>query len=172
MEYKTEEFQKSSYFPVAMLPKNGIQEETRRSNNSTTVSTKNSTQFKEELPVQLLDEGKSIEKTAENDVALDLCPDGSKISININGTTLEATKTSLRATIGLFNINIDSLIRPDAPRPRSSLTRVINVEQDLPLHMHIVQGGSPDVRANLPSSKFLNIYVKINYLLCMYRYIA
>ena len=167
MESKIEMLQKSSYSSALTLPKNGIQEESRRSNKSTTVSTKNLTQFKEAPPAQLLDEGKSIEKTVENNVELNLCPDGSKISININGTTLEATETSLRATIGLFNINIDSLIRPpDAPLP---LTRVINAEQELPLHMHIVQGGSPDVRANLSSSKFLNIYVKINYLLCMHR---
>ena len=150
MEYKVEKFQKGSYFPALILPKNGTQEETRKSNKSTTVSNKSSTQFIE---------GKSSESTVEKrNVVLNLCPDGSKFSININGTTLKATKTSLRATIGCFTINIDSLIQPlDAP-----IVEVINSEQGHPLHIVLPVGDrdSPVVKANLSSSKFLKyIYV-------------
>ena len=155
MEYKVEKFQKGSYSPALILPKNGTQEETWKSNKSTTVSNKSSTQFIE---------GKSSESTVEKNVVLNLCPDGSKFSININGTTLKATKTSLGATIGCFTINIDSLIQPlDAP-----LQEVINSEQGHPLHIVLPVGDldSPVVKANLSSSKFLKyIYFKINNLL-------
>ena len=163
MEYKVEKFQKGSYSPPLILPKNGTQEETWKSNKSTTVSNKSSTQFIE---------GKSSESTVEKNVVLNLCPDGSKFSININGTTLKATKTSLRATIGCFTINIDSLIqRLDAPLQH--IVEVINSEQGHPLHIVLPVGDldSPVVKANLSSSKFLKYiyFLKsiIYFLLCM-----
>ena len=160
MEYKVEKFRGNYYSPALILPKNGIQEEARKSNKSTIVSTKNSTQFIETLPAQLPEEGKTVEK----DVVLNLCPDGSKFSININGTTLKATRTSLGATIGCFTINIDSLIPPQDAQP--NIVQVISITQGYPLH--IVLGDSPDVKATFASSKFLYFLKSIIYfLLCM-----
>ena len=167
MEYKVEKFRGSSYSPALILPKNGIQEEAWKSNKSTIVSTKNSTQFIETLPAQLPEEAKSSETTVEKDVVLNLCPDGSKFSININGTTLKATKTSLRATIGCFTINIDSLIPPQDAQ--TNIVQVISITQGHPLH--IVLGDSPDVKATFASSKFLKYiyFIKsiIYFLFCM-----
>ena len=85
----------------------------------------------------------------DDNVALNLCPDGSEINISINGTTLDATKTSLNVTIGNFTININSLIKEDVPLP--SLMAVFSVIQGTPLH--VVLGDSPDVKATLAFSK-------------------
>ena len=120
MEYKVEKFQMSP----STLPRNDTQERIYQSTD------------------------KPSEATSDN-VALNFCPDGSEINISINGTTLNATKTSLNVTIGNFTININSLMKVDIPMP--SIVAVISVTQRTPLH--VVLGDSPDVKATLPLSK-------------------
>ena len=146
MEYKVEKFQMSSYFaPSALSDKERIYQ----SNKPTAVLTKRSSQFIEVLPTELLEENRPSEATGDDNVALNFCPDGSEINISINGTTLNATKTSLNVTIGNFTINVNSLMKEDIPLP--SIVAVISVTQGTPLH--VVLGDSPDVKATLPISK-------------------
>ena len=147
MEYKVEKFQMSPYSAVSVLPHNDTQEGNKP--RPTAVLTKRSSQFIEVLPTELLEENRPSEESGDDNVALNLCPDGSEINISINGTTLNATKTSLNVTIGNFTININSLIKEDAPMP--SIVAVISVTQRTPLH--VVLGDSPDVKATLPFSK-------------------
>ena len=86
-------------------------------------------------------------------VALNLCPDGSKINISINGTTLTATKTALNATIGDFSISVNShdLSKPlpaqNAPEP----TTILVLSGENPLH--VVSGTPPYVTANITLGK-------------------
>ena len=147
MVSKVEKFEMSSYFT------NGTQE---RIYQSTTTSSKRPSQV---LPTKLLEVNRPSEETCDdsidlnlcsnNNVALNLCPDGSEVNISINGTTLTATKSSLNVTIGNFTINVNSLIKGHTPMP--SLVAVISITQGTPLH--VVHGDSPDVKATLPFSK-------------------
>ena len=149
MEHKVEKFQMSPCFVASTLPYNGTQERIHKSSKPVTVLRKRSSQFIEVLPTELLKNNRPTEEAGDDNVALNLCPDGSEINISINGTTLNATKTSLNITIGNFTININSLIKQDAPLP--SLMAVFSITQGTPLH--VVLGDSPDVRATLPFSK-------------------
>ena len=149
MEHKVEKFQMNTYFAASTLPYNGTQEKIYKSSKPVTVLRKRSSQFTEVLPTELLKRNMPTEEAGDDNVALNLCPDGSEINISINGTTLNATKTSLNITIGNFTININSLIKEHAPMP--SLMAVFSITQGTPLH--VVLGDSPDVRATLPFSK-------------------
>ena len=98
----------------------------------------------------------------DTSVALNLCPDGSKINISINRTTIIATECSLTATIGCFNIRINSPhdgrkliigdlpcpVRPPPPEP--SLVAVVTTH-GYPLHVALED--SPCVKATHPLSK-------------------
>ena len=102
----------------------------------------------------------------DTSVALNLCPDGSKINISINRTTIIATEFSLTATIGCFNIRINSphdgrkLIIGDLPcpvpppPPEPSLVAVVTT-QGYPLHVTLEDSpcNSPTVKATLALSK-------------------
>ena len=144
-----ENFQMNPYFAASMLPYNGTQEKNYKSSKPATVLRKRPSQFIEVLPTELSERNRPTEEADDDNVALNLCPDGSEINISINGTTLNATKTSLNVTIGSFTININSLIKEDAPLP--SFMAVFSVTQGTPLH--VVLGDSPDVRATLSFSK-------------------
>ena len=149
MEYRVEKFQMSPCLATSTLPCNGTQERIYRSNKPTTVLRKRSSQFIEVLSNELPKKDTLSEETGHDNVALNLCPDGSEVNISINGTTLTATKSSLNVTIGNFTINVNSLIKVDTPMP--SLVAVISITQGTPLH--VVLGDSPDVKATLPFSK-------------------
>ena len=140
MVSKVEKFQMSPNFTTSTIPHNGTQERIYR---STTTSRKRPSQV---LSTELLEENRP---TGDSNVALNLCPDGNKINISINGTTLTATKTSLNVTIGNFTINVNSLIKQDTPM--TSVVALISITQGTPLH--VVLGDSPDVKATLPFSK-------------------
>ena len=98
---------------------------------------------------QLKKEDKFSDKA---DVALKLCPDGSQLSININGTTLNATKTSFSATIGNFSISVNgcdlSTLHPpqDLPLPP---TLVVSISEGNPLHVISGDADPPYVTANI-----------------------
>ena len=137
-----------------------IGEGTHKSNEPTTVLRKGSNKFIEVLPTELLKKNKSTEKSGHNNVALNLCPDGSEINITINGTTLNATKTSLNVAIGNFTININhhdphSLIIEDEPLPptppQPSLVALGSYIQQNPLH--VLLGECPHITATLSLSK-------------------
>ena len=147
MECKVEKFQMSPCCTALTLSDDGAQEKTHK---VATVLQKRSGQFIEVLPTEPPQKDRPTEECEANNVAFNLCPDGSKVNISINGTTLIATKTSLNVTIGKFTINVgSSLIIEDAPTP--SLVAVVSVIQGTPLH--IVMGDSPDVGATLSFSK-------------------
>ena len=149
MENKVEKFQLSPCFATSTLSCNGTQERVNLSNKSTTVLRKRSSQFIEALSTELLEENRPSEEAGDDNVALNLCPNGNKINISINGTTLTATKASLNVTIGNFTINVNSLIKEDTPM--TSVVAMISITQGTPLH--VVLGDSPDVKATLPFSK-------------------
>ena len=144
-----EKFQLSPCFATSTLSCNGTQERVNLSNKSTTVLRKRSSQFIEALSTELLEENRPSEEAGDDNVALNLCPNGNKINISINGTTLTATKASLNVTIGNFTINVNSLIKEDTPM--TSVVAMISIIQGTPLH--VVLGDSPDVKATLPFSK-------------------
>ena len=146
MECKVEKFRMSPCF-ASTLPHNDTQERIYQADKPITVLRKRSSQFIEVLPT----ENRPCEATGDDNVTLNLCPDGNEINISINGTTLNVTKTSLNVTIGNFTININSLIKEDALL--SSKVAVISVTQGTPLH--VVLGDSPDVKATLPLSKLI-----------------
>ena len=141
----------SPCFATSTLPCNGTQERIYRSNKPTTVLRKRSSQFIEVFPTELLEKDRPCQEIGHDNVALNLCPDGSEVNISINGTTLTATKSSLNVTIGNFTINVnsESPIKVDTPMPSS--VAVISITQGTPLH--VVQGDSPDVKATLAFSK-------------------
>ena len=161
MEYKVERFQISPCFAAShrtALPHNAATEERThvKSNKSTTVVGKSSSQSDSRQ------QSKKSEKSDDANVALDLCSDGSKINISINGTTLTATETSLNAIIGNFTISINSHdactpMREDYPVPPSpdelSLVAVVTT-YGKPLHV-AVEGNSADVKATLSLSKLI-----------------
>ena len=149
MECKVEKFQRSPCFATSTLPCNGTEERICQPNKPTTVLRKRSGQFIEVLPTELLEKDGPCQKMGHDNVALNLCPEGNKVNISINGTTLTATKTSLNVTIGNFTINVNSLIKEDIPM--TSVVAVISITQGTPLH--VVLGDSPDVKATLPFSK-------------------
>ena len=160
MECKVEKFQMSPYFTASTLPQNGTQEGTCKPDKPTTVLTKRSSQFTEVLQTELPKKNKSSKKLDDTNVALNLCPDGSEINISINGTTLNATKTSLNVTIGNFIISINchdphTLIMQDEPIPptpsQTSSVALGSFIQQNPLH--VLLGESPHVTATLSLSK-------------------
>ena len=158
MEYRrVEKFQMSPYFTASKLPCNGTQERVCKFNKSTTMLRKSSSQL-ELRQTQLLKKDRPSKKSVDSNVALNLSPNGSKLNISINGTTLNATKTSLNATIGNFTININSheLIREDVPYvpPEPSSVAVIT-SQGHPIHV-AVEEDSACVKANLSLSKLIN----------------
>ena len=146
-----EKFQKSRYFTASTLPLTGTEEGTHKPSKPIAEVTKKGPS---ELEPQLPEKNKDISDNAS--VALNLCPDGSKISMSINGTTLTATKTSLNATIGNFNISITdcTLIKGDfpvpPPPPEPSLVAVITTH-GYPLHVALED--SPCVKATHSLSK-------------------
>ena len=151
MEYsRVEKFQMSPYFTASTLSHNGTEEGTHKSSKPTKVLRKSSSL----LETRLMKRDECSKKSDDNNVALNLCPDGSKINISINGTTLTATKTSLNATIGAFTISINALtlMTGDAPRPpiEPSLIAVYTAH-GFPLHISLED--SPCVKATHSLSK-------------------
>ena len=156
MEYsKTEKFQMSPYFTASTLSHNGTEEGTHKSSKPTKVLRRSSSL----LETRLMKKDRCSEKSDDSNVALNLCPDGSKISMSINGTTLTATKTSLNATIGSFIININChesdadipikhYVQPPPPEP--SLVAVVTTH-GYPLHVTLED--SPCVKATHSLSK-------------------
>ena len=156
MQYsKVEKFQTSPYFTASTLSYNGTEGGTHKSSKPTKVLRRTSSL----LATRLMKKERCSEKSDDSNVALNLYPDGSKISMSISGTTLTATKTSLNATIGNFTININCH-KSDAdtpikhyvppPPPEPSLTAVYTTH-GYPLHVTLE--GSPCVKANLSLSK-------------------
>ena len=95
-----------------------------------------------------------------NDVALNVHPDESQLSISINGKTANVTKISFDTTIEGISIIIschDHNLSPDrkllpAREARSSITiLVISVSMSNPLH--IVLGDTPYVTASITQGK-------------------
>ena len=163
MEYRqVEKFQMSPYFTASKLPCNGTQEGVCKFNKSTTMLRKSSSQL-ELQQTHLLRKDRPSKKSDDSNVALNLSPDGSNLNISINGTTLNATKTSLTAAIGNFTININSheLIREDdlyvPPEPyvppESSSVAVIT-SQGYPIHV-AVEEDSACVKADASFSKLI-----------------
>ena len=144
MEYsKLEKFQIAPHLIASSLPNNGSQEGASECNKSATTL-----------------KDRSSRKPDDTNLTLNLCPDGSRINISINGTTLTATKTSLNATIGSFVISINcqddiALMKEDKPLPlkpseSTSLTLASFIQQN---PLHAVLGDPPLVKATLSLSK-------------------
>ena len=153
MQYsKVEKFQTSPYFTASTLSHNGTEEGTHKSSKPTKVLRRSSSL----LETRLMKKDRFSEKLDDSNVALNLCPDGSKISMSINGTTLTATKTSLNATIGNFNISINdcTLIKGDCPvpppPPEPSLVAVVTTHG---YPFHVTLEDSPCVKATHSLSK-------------------
>ena len=88
----------------------------------------------------------------KEDVALNLCPNGSQFSIHINGTTLTATKTALKATIGDLSISINFQNHSKLlPSQNTSAQTILVVSGDNPLHA--VMGTPRYVTANITLGK-------------------
>ena len=140
MEYSR--LEKFPHLNASSLPNNGSQEGAFECNRSATA---------------LKDE--SSRKPDDTNVTLNLCPDGSKINISINGTTLTATKTSLNATIGSFVISINcqdgiTLIKEDEPLPpKPSESTSLALASFMQNPLHTVLGDPPHVKATLSLSK-------------------
>ena len=90
----------------------------------------------------------------KNDVALNMYPDGSRLSISIDGKTADITKISFDTTMEGFSIIISCRDRDlstellPARAVRSSVTiLVISVSMSNPLH--IVLGDTPYVTASI-----------------------
>lgn len=158
MEYRRfEKFQMSPYSTASTPLCNGT-EGAHKSNKSAVVLGKSLT--------QLLKEDRSREKADESNVALNLCPDGSKIDISINGTTLAVTKTFLTATIGNFTISIncndactltkeDKPLSPVPPKPTSESVLLTSFIQQNPLHA--VLEDPAHIKATLPLGKLTEL---------------
>ena len=153
MEYsRVEKFQMSPYFTASTLSLNGTEKGIHRSSKPTKILRRSSSL----LETRLMKKDRCSEKSDDSNVALNLCPDGSKINISINGTTLTATKTSLNVTIGAFTININAhtLMTGDCPAPppplEPSLVAVVTTH-GYPLHVTLED--SPCVKATHSLSK-------------------
>ena len=157
MEYKrVEKFQMSPYFTASTLSQNGTEEGTHKSSKPTKVLRRSSSL----LETRLMKKDTPSKISDDSNVAnLNVYPDGSKVNISINGTTLTATKTLLNATIGNFTININChesdadtpmkyYVPPPPPEP--SLVAVVTTH-GYPLHVALED--SPCVKANLSLSK-------------------
>ena len=105
-------------------------------------------------------------KPQNDKVSLDLSPDGGKLSIIINGTTLDATKNSCDINIGNFSIKLNNHLNR-TPYPLSviqpSTVAVVSVSLGNPLHI-ISTGDSPYVTAALSLSKLTIKITHINLL--------
>ena len=86
---------------------------------------------------------------------LSLYPDGNQLSMSINGTTIDATTTSLKTNIGNFSVNINC---SDLPKPhparnvRSLPTLVVSVSEGNPLQV-VSNADPPYVTASIGQSK-------------------
>ena len=144
-----EKFQMSPYFTASTMSHNGTEKGTHKSSEPIAEITM---EGPSKLESQLSEKNNS--KSDDASVALNFCPDGSKINISSNGTTLTATKTSLNATIGTFTININThtLMTEDAPAPPLELSLVAVVTtHGYPLHVSLED--SPCVKATHSLSK-------------------
>ena len=154
LEEIMDKYPMSPCFAAATLPQSSTlsQEETHKIIDPPTMKVS---------PAEQLKENQSSKKVNDANVELDMCADGSEISIIINGTTLNVTKTSLNATIGNFIISInccepcrlmkeDELMLPAPPQP-TSLVALGSFIQQNPLH--ILLGESSQVTAKFSLSK-------------------
>ena len=83
---------------------------------------------------------------------LNLYPDGNQLSLSINGTTIDATKTLLKANIANFsmNLNCSDIPKSDQPAARnvpSLPTPIISVSEGNPLYI-VSNADPPYVTAN------------------------
>ena len=106
------------------------------------------------------------DRKPQNKVSLDLSPDGGKLGITINGTTLNVTKNSCDITIGNFSIKLNSHLNR-TPYPLSviqpSTVATVSLSLGNPLHI-ISTGDSPYVTAALSLSKLtINITIHNSY---------
>ena len=155
MEYKVEKFWMSPSCTASIPPRVDTQKQTYKSSRPTGTALRKRSSQLELLSTQQLKENR------RSNVALNLCPDGSEINININGTNLTATKTSLNVSIGNFIINIKpqndcTLIKEYIPAPpspsSSSVVGLVSVTQRNPLHVALAE-DSACVKATLSLSK-------------------
>lgn len=144
MEYRAEKFH---HFTASVPSHNDGTHDQEELNKSTTTLSKMST-------------GPLRPSEKSGNVALNLCPDGSKINIKINGTTVNATKTSVNVTIGTFIISIGNHNaytpikedRPISPSPPVviSVTLASFIKRN---PLHVLLGDSLVVKATLSLSK-------------------
>jgi len=158
MEYKVQKFQISPSFTTSTaLPEDGATWSSFNLNKPTKMSNKTSSQL--ELP-------KKSSKPQNDKVSLDLCPDGSQLSISINGTTLNVTKNSCDITIGNFSIKLNNQCCNRTSYPLSAIqpstVAVVSLSLGTPLHI-ISTGDSPQITAALSLSK-LTINIIITYI--------
>ena len=142
----------SPYFTTSTLSHNGTEEGIHKSRKPTKVLRRTSSL----LETRLMKRDGCSKKSDDSNVALNLCPDESKINISINGTTLTATKTSLNATIGTFTISINAhtLMTGDCPGPPPPLEPslvVVITTHGYPLHVSLED--SPCIKATHSLSK-------------------
>lgn len=144
MEYKVERFQLSPFFTVSTLPRNGDQQPVYKSSMPTTTVVHQTVPAKDK-------------RNNKDDIALNLSPDGSQLSISINGTTVNVTKTSFNATIGDFSIIIKCPDRdlpkllPAQDMPTLSTILVISISKNNPLQ--VVLGDTSYVTSNITLGK-------------------
>ena len=86
---------------------------------------------------------------------LSLYPDGNQLSMSINGTNIEATKTLLKANIGNFSVSVNCSDLPE-PHParhvRSLPILVVSVSEGNPLHV-VSNADPPYVTAGIGLGK-------------------
>lgn len=117
-----------------------------------------------EKPHDELSSSKEAQLADDPNVEINLDTDGNGIDININGTTLNATKNSCNITIGNFSITLKDKKKKDI----STIADLLNVnvrEVILPISysavissltkkpLQIVGGDDPSITANLSLSK-------------------
>lgn len=142
MESKVAKFEMSPSFTASVLPHNGVPERTYKASRPISTLIRKRLSQLEALPSQQ-QKNRINEEHDQFNTAVNLCPDGSEISISANGTTLTATKTSLNVTIGKFTICIKScddhtLIKEDNPIP--SAVALVSIAKGTPLHVILEDG--------------------------------
>jgi len=97
-----------------------------------------------------------ITKPQNDNMSLELSPDGSQLKITINGTTLMVTKNSGDITIGNFSTKLNNSCNK-TPYPLSvikpSMVAVISRSLGTPLHIISTGDSPPQVTVTLSLSK-------------------
>ena len=117
----------------------------------------------------------AIDKPRKPDVGINLCPDGNQVDLDIEGTTLNVTKTSFNMTIGRFSISLNNkdnkntndsslneITRTEIRTTTQTAIFVVSEAKQNPLFV-VMEEFSTCVTAKLPLSKSIFIIIIMVY---------